>query len=57
VPKIKASLAQRRRLRRVPLHLLLKSVSFSDTGPEPISKMWIRVHGKARIGEKAEHTR
>ena len=24
---------------------------------EPISKMWIRVHGKARSGEKAEHTR
>ena len=22
-----------------------------------ISKMWIRVHGKARFGEKAEHTR
>jgi hypothetical protein len=25
--------------------------------PEPISKMWISVHGKARGGEKAEHTR
>ena len=24
---------------------------------EPISKMWIRVQGKARVGEKAEHTR
>jgi len=24
---------------------------------EPISKMWIRAHGKARGGEKAEHTR
>jgi hypothetical protein len=23
----------------------------------PISKMWIRVHGKARFGEKAQHTR
>ncbi len=23
---------------------------------ELISKMWIRVHGKARFGEKAEHT-
>jgi hypothetical protein len=25
--------------------------------PEPISKEWIRVHGKARDREKAEHTR
>jgi hypothetical protein len=24
---------------------------------KPIYKMWIRVHGKARVGEKAEHTR
>ena len=24
---------------------------------EPISIMWIRDHGKARFGEKAEHTR
>ena len=24
---------------------------------EPISKKWIRVQGKARFGEKAEHTR
>jgi len=24
---------------------------------EPISKMWIRVQGKARFGEKAQHTR
>ncbi len=24
---------------------------------EPISKMWIRVQGKARGGEKAQHTR
>jgi hypothetical protein len=24
---------------------------------EPISKMWIRVQGKARGGSKAEHTR
>jgi hypothetical protein len=28
-----------------------------DQKLESISKMWIRVHGKARIGEKAEHTR
>jgi hypothetical protein len=24
---------------------------------EPISKMWIRIHGKARFGKKAEPTR
>jgi hypothetical protein len=23
---------------------------------EPIAKMWIRVQGKARFGEKAQHT-
>jgi hypothetical protein len=27
------------------------------SGLEPISKMWIRVHGKAWFGEKAQHTR
>ena len=24
---------------------------------EPVSKLWIRVHSKARFGSKAEHTR
>jgi len=33
------------------------SISLLATLLELISKMWIRIHGKARFGEKAEHTR
>jgi hypothetical protein len=33
------------------------TVSLNRKELEPISKIWIRVQGKARFGEKAEHTR
>jgi hypothetical protein len=40
--------------RRTPL---IGKRAISGWKLEPISKMWIRIQGKARGGEKAEHTR